>query len=146
MAAVTLLGTQTFDTNSGTHTVTATPAANDLIVIITASSGNTASIGPTDNNADGKGTYTLTETAVKATSADTMQAWIRNALIGSATSTIFTHAPGTSTGGGLGVLKITGMTKSGGSAELKSAKQDNAAAAATPAPAFPAAGLTNNPK
>jgi hypothetical protein len=36
MAAVTLLGSATFDTSSGTKQVTATPAVDDLIVIITA--------------------------------------------------------------------------------------------------------------
>ena len=100
---------------------------------------------PTDNNADGLGTYTLAETAVKASSADTLKLWIRDARIGSATSTVFTHAPGTSSGGGLGVLKITGMFPAGSLAELKSGKQDNASAG-TPAVPLGSAGLTGNPK
>ena len=85
-ATVTLLGTATFNTTSGTHTVTATPAVGDLIVIVTANSGSTiTTAAPTDNN--GTGTYTLVNTAVKATSADTMQIYVRTALIASATST-----------------------------------------------------------
>jgi hypothetical protein len=142
-AAITLLGTATFNTSSGTKTVTATPAAGDQIIIITAHSGNTAATAPTDNNSGGAGTYTLLETAVKATSADTMKAWARDALIVSGTSTVFTHAPGASTGGGLAVLKVTGVEKLGSALEVQSAKQDNQAAA-TPAPVFGAAPKTTN--
>ena len=142
MAVVTLLGTATFNTTSGTKTVTATPAVGDLIVIITAHTGNTSAAAPTDNNS--AGTYTLIDSAVKATSADTMRVFIRDSFIASATSTIFTHAPGASSGGGLAVFKVTGMSRVSGSADRQSAKQDNQAAA-TPAPVFPSAVLTANP-
>lgn len=140
--AVTLLGSGTFTTTSGTKTVTATPAVGDLIVIVTAHSGNTSATAPTDNNSSG--TYTLIGTAVKATSVDTMKFWVRDALIGAASSTVFTHAPGASTGGGLVVLKVTGMTRVGSAAFRQFAKQDNQAAA-TPAPVFASAALTTNP-
>jgi hypothetical protein len=142
MAVVSLLGTATFNTTSGTKTVTATPAVNDLIVIITAHTGNTSTAAPTDNNSSG--TYSLIGTAVKATSADTMRVFIRDSFISSAVSTIFTHAPGASSGGGLAVFKVTGMSKVGASADLQFAKQDNQAAG-TPAPAFTNAVDTNNP-
>jgi len=128
---VSLLGTPTFNTTSGTKTVTATPAVNDLIIIITAHSGNTATTAPTDNQTGG--TYTLVNTAVKATSADTMKVWVRDNLITSATSTIFTHAPGTTTGGGLVVIDCQGMDKAGSSAVVHSAIQSNIASG-TPAP------------
>lgn len=143
MATVSLLGTATFNTTSGTKTVTATPAVGDLIVIVTAHSGNTSAAAPTDNNSSG--TYTLAETSVKATSADTMRIFIRDSLIASATSTIFTHAPGASSGGGLVVLKVTGMSRTGASADKQSAKQDNQAAGGTPAPVLGTAVLTGNP-
>jgi hypothetical protein len=145
VAAVTLLGSATFSTSSGTKTVTATPAANDLIVIITANTGSTTtSAAPTD---DQSGTYTLVPTngtAVKVTSADTMQVWVRDSLISSATSTIFTQAPGTTTGGGLVVLKVTGMGRTGSLAIKQAAKQDNQASG-TPAPVFGSAPQTGNP-
>lgn len=143
MAAVTLLGTATFNTTSGTKTVTATPAVGDLIVIIVAHSGSTSSVAPTDNNSSG--TYTLINSALKATSADTMRVYVRNSLITSATSTIFTHAPGTTTGGGLTVLKITGMSKTGSAAVRGSGIQSNQAAATTPAPVLSSTPLTINP-
>ena len=144
MAAVTLLGTQTVNTSSGTKTVTATPAVGDLIVLVCAHTGNTSTAAPTDNNSDGAGTYTLVTTAVKASSADTMKVWIRNSFIGSASSTVFTHAPGTTTGGGVGVFKVTGMTRTGLNAIRQSAIQSNRAAA-TPTPVLGVAALTGNP-
>ena len=139
---VSLLGTPTFTTTSGTKTVTATPAVNDLIIIITAHSGNTSTAAPTDNQTGG--TYTLVNTAVKATSADTMKVWVRDNLISSATSTVFTHAPGTTTGGGLVVIDAQGMDKAGSSAIVKSAIQSNQAANGTPAPVFGSAVNTQN--
>lgn len=145
MAAVTLLGTQTVNTNSGTKTVTATPAVGDLIVLVVAHSGNTANVAPTDNNSAGAGTYTRVNTCVKASSADTMQVWVRNSFIGSASSTVFTHAPGTTSGGGIGVFKVTGMTRSGLNAIRQSAIQSNQGAAGTPTPVLGVAALTGNP-
>jgi hypothetical protein len=146
VAAVTLLGTISFDTASGTKTVVATPAVNDLIVIVTAHTGYTGVIAPTDNNADGLGTYTqIGSNAVKVASADRMQFWVRDALVGSATSTTFTTAPGTTTGGGLAVLKVTGMSRAGASAIRGSGLQSNQAAGGTPAPALPAAATGTNP-
>ncbi len=141
MAVVTLLGSQ-FLTASGTKTVTASPAVGDLIVIVTAHTGNTSTAAPTDDNQSG--TYTkIGSSAVKATSADIMQFWVRNNLIGNATSTVFTHAPGTSTGGGLAVIKITGMSKFSSYAVRQSALQSNQASG-TPTPVFGSAALTGN--
>jgi hypothetical protein len=138
---VSLLGTPTFTTASGTKTVTATPVVGDLVVIITAHSGNTSAAAPTDSQTGG--TYTLVNSAVKAASADTMRVWVRDNLITSATSTVFTHAPGASTGGGLVVIDLQGMDKAGSSAIVKSAIQSNIASG-TPAPVFASAVDTQN--
>lgn len=137
MAVLTLLGSTTFSTSSGTKTVTATPAVDDLIVIVCAHTGNTSAAAPTDNNSDGLGTYTLVGTQQsKNSSADTLGIWVRDALIGSASSTVFTHAPGSTTGGGLAVHKITGMSRAGSSAVKQSAGQSNQAASGTPTLSF----------
>lgn len=146
MAAATLLGAATFSTASGTKTVTATPAFGDLIIIVTAHTGNTSATAPTDNNTSSPGTYTqITACAcVKAASVDQMRFWIRNNIIRNASSTVFTHAPGTSTGGGLAVIKVTGLARTGSNAALQGAKQDNQAAAGTPTPVLGAAANTNN--
>lgn len=141
MAAVTLLGAATFTTPIGTKTVTATPAVNDLIVIVTAHTGNTSSATPTD---DQSGTYTTIASALKNGSADKMMIHIRDSLISSAVSTVFTHAPGTTSGGGLAVHKVTGMSLTGSSAAVQSAVQDNQTAATTPAPVFGSAPDTVN--
>lgn len=142
MAAVTLLGTATFSTASGTKTVTATPAVGDLIVIYTAHTGNTSAATPTD---DQGGVYQEVTAAasVKVTSADQLRCFIRTQLIPAAVSTIFTHAPGTSTGGGLAVHKVTGMGRVGAAAARQAAVQNNQAAA-TPAPAYGSSALTGN--
>jgi hypothetical protein len=143
LAAVTLLGAATFDTNSGTKTVTATPTAGRLPIIVTAHTGNTAATAPTDNQS---GIYSIIAGPfVKATSADTIYIWARTALTPASSSTIFTHAPGTTTGGGLAVLEVSGMTRAGVSAKRQAAGQDNQASGGTPAPVFGSAVLTGNP-
>lgn len=142
MAAVTLLGTATFTTINGSKTVTATPAVGDLIVIVCAHTSNTSSAAPTD---DQSGTYTLAGTTrTKNTSADTLGIWVRDALISSAVSTVFTHAPGSTTGGGLAVHKVTGMSRAGSSAILLSAGQNNQASGGTPSAAFGSALTVGN--
>lgn len=138
---IRLLG-DTLTTSSGTKTVTATPALNELIVIVTAHSGNTSAATPTDNNSSG--TYTTITSALKAASVDLMAVHIRTALIGSATSTVFTHAPGVSTGGGLAVYAVVGMSATGAAAAVQSAVQANHAAVAVPTPTFGAAAQTGN--
>jgi len=146
MASVTLLGT-TFSTANGTKTVTATPAIGDLIVIFVAHTGNTSSANPTDNNSDGAGVYDISDVASvsKNGGADTMHCFIRRALIGSASSTVFTHAPGGTSGGGLCVLNVSGMTRTGNAAELQAAGQSLQGAGGTPAPVLGATPQSANP-
>jgi hypothetical protein len=142
MAAITLLGTATFNTTAGTHTVTATPAVGDLIVIVVANSGITTVPTVTDNNSSG--TYTAITSARKGSNVDIMHVFVRNALVGAASSTVFTATGASSTGGGLAVLKVTGMSRFSHDAALRWATQENQAAA-TPAPALAAAVATGNP-
>lgn len=136
-------GAATWTTTSGSKTVTATPAVGDLIVLVCAHSGSTSTTAtpPTDDN--GTGTYALISTAVKVSSADTMTVWVRTALIASAVSTIWTHNPGTTSGGGLAVFKAAGALKWGLGAIVQSGKQDNTAAA-TPTVTLAAAATTTN--
>lgn len=141
-AQVVLLG-QSFNTNSGTHTVTATPNGNDLIVIVTANTGSTVDTAPSDNNVNA-GTYTQIVNPLKNTSADKMSVFIRTPLIQQPNSTVFTAAPGVTTGGGLAVYAIRGMSKVGASAILQSAVQANIASG-TPAPVLGATPKANNP-
>lgn len=144
MASVALLGTATFNTSTGTKTVVATPAVGDLIVIVTAHTGNTSTATPTDNNPGGTGAYTTIVNSKKATNADTMMIHIRTALITNAGSTTFTHAPGSSSGGGLAVFAVKGMTKVGAAAARSNGKQENQAASGTPAPVLSNTPLVTN--
>lgn len=155
MAAVTLLGTPTFTTTAGNKTITATPTAGRLVVIMCANSGRTTAQFPTitDNNSDGRGTYTRVSSAdaTKNTSADSMWLFIRNALIGSATSTVFTMTQASDSGGGFVIYEVSAMSIVGLSAVRRTGVSSynvgvqNNQAAATPAPALPTAALTGNP-
>jgi len=144
MAVISMLGI-TFNTTAGNKTVVATPAVGDLIIIVCANTGRTSAQVPviSDNNSDGLGAAAgwviiPGATCTKATSVDSMWAFVRKSFIGSATSTTFTFAPsgGADTGGGLQVFKATVMPYFGLTAIRQSAKQDNQAAAGTPAPVF----------
>jgi len=135
MASVTHAGT-TWDTNAGNKTVTATPAVGDLIVVITGVSGLTAGASSvSDNQADGKGTYTQISSDFTGFSTQgCLNAWVRNALISAASSTVFTAVePGTS-GGGLSVLRISGMSIVGLGAVRGAGGQSSGTAATAPAP------------
>lgn len=110
----------TWDTNAGNKTVVATPAASDLIVVVHGMSGWASGDDSvvTDNNADGNGNYHRigTATVPMSTGGGTAGAlWIsvRNYLIGSATSTTFTVTNTGDTGGGLTVLRFSGMQRTG---------------------------------
>ena len=147
MAAVSSLGV-TFNTTAGTKSVTTTPAVNDLIVIITGATSTGSAdetTAPTDNNSSG--TYSKVVVGVSGSNLGRLIGWVRTALISSAVSTVFTYNPlvGTNTGGGLQVLKITGMTNVDLAAIQQSAKQDSQTGGTTPAPVFAAAVNTVNP-
>ncbi len=155
MAAVTLLGTPTFTTTAGNKQITATPTAGRLVVIMCANTGRTTAQSPTvtDNNSDGRGTYGLVpgSAATKNTSADSMWLFIRNSLVGSGTSTVFTMTTASDSGGGFCIYEVTAMSIVGisavrrtGAATYNVGVQNNQAAA-TPGPALPVAALTGNP-
>lgn len=121
----------TWTTASGNKTVTATPAVGDLIVIV-APTTTSAAPSASDNNADGLGTYTTAVSAFKNASGDVMRILVRNAPIGSATSTVFTMTPSAGdSGGGLAVISVGGLGSAPGGASSIGAtgKQDNQAAA-----------------
>ena len=119
-----------------TATITATPTAADLIVIITASTGLAG--GPTnvsDNNTDGRGTYTQIQSdATGFSTTGVLTAWVRNALIGSATSTVFTSTQVGSSGGGLLIYRVTSMSIVGLGAVRGAGIQSSGTLGTTPAP------------
>lgn len=134
MASVALLGAN-FSTTGGTATVTATPAVDDLIVIVAMSTGLAG--GPTaasDNNSGGAGTYTQVDTdRTGFSTTGVLTVWIRTAKIAAAASTVFTSTQVGSTGGGLAVFAVKQIATLGAAA-VRSAGGQSAVAAATPAP------------
>src|SRR3990172_10419013 len=147
--AVGTHGGSTWNTTAGNKTVVAVPAASDLIVVVHGMSGfaggDTSVL--TDNNADGLGVYTQIGGNPLSSGGGTAGAlWIsiRNARIGSATSTTFTVTNVGDTGGGLTVLRFSGMTKTGSAAALQNVGQSTQTENPTVI-AFPAATLTENP-
>jgi hypothetical protein len=143
--ASSLLGAITFNTTAGSKTVVATPTLGDMIVVIVAATGVASGLGVSDNNADNHGRYTQIVSCVKNTSADQMAAFVRADPIRSATSTTWTSSgDGSSTGGGLYVMRMTGATLTGAAFIRQSGKQDNAAAGGTPTIPLSFAALTAN--
>jgi hypothetical protein len=142
----TFVGSVTgFTTTSGTKTANLVSVQfGALIVVFAANTGQTATPTVTDANSDGLGAYTEITSALKNTSADKMFVFTRNALVGVVENTLVTMTPGTTTGGGLEAIQISGMTRVGAAAIRQSAREENQAAAGTPTPVFSVAALTEN--
>lgn len=144
MAAVTHAGS-TWNTTAGNKTVTATPAVNDLIVVVASSSGlsgGTTSV--TDDNSSG--TYTQVDSdRTGFSTTGTLTVWVRDTLIGSATSTVFTAAQSGSSGGGLTVLRVSGMGVAGSVAVRSNGGQSAGTGGTAPAPVLSNTPLSQNP-
>ena len=92
-----------------------------------------ARTGVTDNNS--AGTYTQVDTdRTGFSTTGVLTVWVRTALITAASSTIFTAAQVGSTGGGLHVYRLSGMTLLGASAVRSSGGQSTGTSGTTPAP------------
>lgn len=135
-ATVSELG-ETWNTTAGDQAVTATPAVDDLIVIIAGSSGMAGpdNISVADNQG---GAYTQIVRSTGGGSQGMLDIWIRDTLVSAAVSTIYTATIGGNTGGGLTVLKVTGMTRTGADA----AKQFCGESSQTESPVVCALGAT----
>jgi hypothetical protein len=141
----------TWTTTAGNKTVVATPAVNDLPVVVAGMSGWASGddITLADNNSDGLGAYTKLGTATVPLSngggtACALWFFVRNALIGSATSTTWTATITGDTGGGLAVITFTGMTRVGSQAILQSIGESTQTEN-PPTITFGATTLTGNP-
>lgn len=136
MAAFTLGGTVTWNTTGGTTTVTTTPVLGDLIVVIAGTSGLAGgTTAVTDNNSGGAGTYAqISSDFTGFSTTGVLTAWVRNNLILSASSTVFTAAQVGSSGGGLAVCRISGMSIVGLGAVRGAGGQSSGTLGTTPAP------------
>lgn len=134
MASVALLGTVTFNTTAGSKTVTATPGVDDLIVVVAASSGLAGgTTAVTDDNSSG--TYTQVDSdRTGFSTTGVLTVWVRNTLVGAASSTIFSAAQVGSSGGGLAVFAVKNMTEVASAAVRSNGGQSAGGAGTTPAP------------
>lgn len=138
--AVTIasLGTA-FTTTAGDKTVTASPTLGDLIIIVAAATGVAGTVGATavsDNQSGANaGTYSkIGSTFTGFSTAGGLDIWIRNKLITSNASTVFTASQASSTGGGLIVYRVASMSIVGVGAIRGAGGQSSGGAGATPAP------------
>lgn len=127
---------------TGSRTATITPAVGNLLVVGYNASANTSTSATVTD--DQGGTYTQVNTALWDTSADIGGVYVRNQLVSSAVAHVITVAPGSNTAMAIGVIAISGMTRTGSSAIRQSARVQNETSATTPAPAFSASALTGN--
>ena len=120
-----------------------TPGANELLVVLVIA-GATADAGVVTNS---QGiTFTKVDHAVYRSSNDRCYIFVADSLASAVSQTVtFACAGDQANGAVILVAGVSGMTLLGASAIRQSAKQENGAAAGTPAPAFGAACLTGNP-
>lgn len=146
MAAVTSAASINVTTNATSYSFASfTPVADDLLVVFVDITGTTdiATVTSTGNTA------AWTKILAVARTANNGFVWlfIQNALC-TATATVVTVNVTADAGTGCTAecFRVSGMTKVGSTnAAKQTGSQSNAAAATTPAPAFPAAALTQNP-
>lgn len=135
MASVTVAGTPTWTTAANDKTVTATPAVGDLIVVIAGTSGLAGGTTNVSDNQAVASTYTqINADFTGFSTTGVLTAWVRNRLITAASSTTWTASQGGSSGGGLCVLRISGMSIVGLGAVRGCGGQSSGGAGSTPAP------------
>lgn len=120
-----------------------TPAAGDLLIAFVVASGTVATGTMTDSQSLG---FTKVTSALKASSVDTVYAFVSNNLAANSSMTVTFDCTGdAATGAVIFVASVSGMLRAGLNAIAQSAIQENQAASGTPAPAFTNAVNTNNP-
>lgn len=144
MAAIRSLGA-TWTTAAGSKTVTAVPAIGELIVVIAASSGLAGGTTTVSDDQAG-GTYTQVDSdRTGFSTTGVLTVWVRDALVTSGVSTVYTAAQVGSSGGGLNVLAVSGMVETGATAVRSNGGQSTGGAGTTPAPVLSSTPLFSNP-
>jgi hypothetical protein len=138
MATLTNLASA-FTTTAGNKTAQGTPAVDDLVCCITACTGTTTSAFGDDQG----GSFTKIATFFQgAGSTNPIDFWVRSALITSSVLTTYTATQTGSTGGGLRVVSVTGMSLAGTAAIRSSGGQS--VQTGTPAPVLSQTPLSAN--
>lgn len=142
MATVTF-GVTTWTTSVGNKTAALTPAVGDLLIVF-CGTGQLSANPPTNVTDNQGGTYTnITGTVGVNGNAGRINAWVRNQLVSSAVSHTLTSSQATSTGGGLVVYRVAGITRASLVA-IRSFGTQAEQAAGTPAPVLSQTPLTEN--
>jgi len=132
----------TFNTTAGNKTAAITPSVGDLLVVVASCSGTATPPTITDNQTGG--TYSASNVATRTGTVASVRWFVRDALVTSAVShTVTMTSPGGDTGGGLVVMRFSGMSRAGTSAIKQSAILENTTG--TPTITFSSAALTGNP-
>jgi hypothetical protein len=135
-----------WNTSAGAKVTAAfTPAANDLLIAVT---GHSFALGtdPADTVTDSQsGTWDLVGTyrSFSTTVGGGLRIWARTTAVTASSMTVTSTPGGTSTGGGLAVLSVSGSSGYGSGAIRAQAGQADVAAG-TPAPVLPQAALTTS--
>lgn len=120
-----------------------TPAAADLLLVFVTSNATVAVGTMTDSQGIG---FTKVTSAVYEASINTIYLFVANGPAAASSMTVTFDCTGDAAGGNIiQVVRVSGMLKFGLDAILQTAKQENQAAAGTPAPAFAASAKTGNP-
>jgi hypothetical protein len=136
-----------WSTTAGNKSAAAATVLNDLIIVLCAATGtngtNADTTAVSDNNADGLGTYTKVTGGDSGSASPRTEVFIRNNLVGSATSTTVSATQANSNGGGFNALRVTGMTNVG-TAAIRQIAFAAFGAGATPSVTLTSAALTGN--
>jgi hypothetical protein len=136
------------DTSNTTAYVvtTFTPALNDLLVVLVATSGSVEPTAAGSVSDDRGGTYYKAGFANRSGTAS-VYIFVRNQLVASAVGHILTFTCGgdAATGCCILVYRVSGMTRAGSIAVKQIATQSNLGAGGTPTVTFGSACLTSNP-
>lgn len=138
-------GASTWNTTADSKTASLTPAVGDLLVVVAASSGLA---GGTTAVSDDNSTGAYTQVDVDRTGFSTtgvLTVWVRNTLVPAASPTVVTAAQVGSTGGGLHVYRLSGMTLLGAAAVRSSGGESSGGISGTPAPVLSDTPVARNP-
>lgn len=121
-----------------------TPAAGDLLVVWVSASAHVGDTGTLVGSASL--TFTKFLTALYNSSNSTLYGYVADQLATAVSQTVtFDCSADAATGCIILVERISGIARTGASAVLQSAKQENGTASTTPAPVFGASCQTGNP-
>ena len=134
----------TWTTAAGAKTATLTTVAGDYLIAFTGHTGAAIILDHAVTDDQGGTWYRVTSFQTNTATLGHINVWVRTKLVVTGASTIVTSTPGgTSNGGGLNVFAVAGMLRPGVEG-IRQVAWQGLKNAATPAPVFASAPLTEN--